>query len=330
MKKKINGKMSCKGISLFIMIFFQLAVVSTVSGVAKKDGVTIAARVNGVSITEQQIEMALDEYMPRAYFHGNVTAEKRAAFRPKALEDLIKKELYLQEAKKIGLEVKKEDLKAELKKYRDKFSSEKDFRRELKNAGFTLEQFEQFLENKLLLKVFTEEEISKKSGVSEEYLKDFYARNKESYVLPDAFRVRHILIRVAPTADNQERAKLKKDAEDVLAKAKGGEDFGELAYKYSMDDYRVKGGDLGLLHKGRMLPEIESVALDMAVGQISDIIETIYGYHIVKLDEKVPGKQLSFEESRDKIKQSAEETRRNEIEGNLLNKLKANAKIEVY
>ena len=313
-----------------VLVFFHLATASAVCAAGDSAGTRLAAKVNGTPITEKQLEIAVDEYVPRSLYHGNITPEKRAVFRPKALEEMIKKELYIQEAGKIGLTIKKQDLKAALRTVKDRFNSERDFQKALKANDLTQEGFEKILENNLLVNMFIDEEITKKAQVTEEYLKDYYEKNKKSYVMPDAFRIRHILIKVPATAEKEEREKLRKDAEDVLAKAKSGEDFGDLAYKYSMDDWRVKGGDLGLVHKGRIDPDLEKAALGLEAGQISDIIETVYGYHFLKLEEKVPGKQLSFDEIRDKLRKQAEGARRNEIEEGILKRLKENATIEIY
>jgi len=330
MNRKKTGR-SLPGCIVAGMVVLSI-MVPAISGYAEggKTGSGLAARVNGTAITEKQLQSAIDDYLPGAYYHGNITPEKRAVLRPKALEDLIEKELYLQEAKKIGLTVNKDDLKAELKKIRDRFSSDREFQKALKDSGLTAEGLEETVGNNLLVNRFIDEQITRKSVVTEEYLKDYYEKNIKSFVMPDAYRIRHIVIKVPPDAEREERAKLKKQAEELLARAKKGEDFGELAYKYSMDDWRVKYGDLGLVHKGRLDPDLENAALGLEVGSISDVVATIYGYHIVKLEERVPGKQLSFEEVRDRIKKQAEASRRSEIEADVIKRLKEKAAIELY
>ena len=83
----------------------------------------------------------------------------------------------------------------------------------------------------------------------------------------------------------------RKQAEEILAKAKAGEDFATLAKTYSQDSTASEGGDLGLFEKGKMLPEFENVAFAMKVGEISDLVRTIYGYHIIKVTE-IKGEQV--------------------------------------
>ena len=320
-----SGRVSLGGAVVFIL--FSVCLSGTIKAFAEEK---IVARVNGVQITEQQLEGIINELLPTAFFHGNITPEKRAEFRPTAMEEIIKRELYYQEAKRLGMEIKKAELSEAVKKVKARYKSEKDFLRSLKSIGYTMETFEHDVDKNMLVIKFFEEEIIAKAKATEEYLRDYYEKNKKDFVRPEGIRLRHILIKVPPAATKEEREILKKEAEDVLAKAKSGEDFADLAYKHSMDDWRVKGGDLGLVHEGRLAPEIAEVAFKLEPGQISGLIETINGYHIMKMEEKVPASQLSFDEISDKLKRQTESRRQKELEESTLKRLKDNAKIELY
>lgn len=287
------------------------------------------AIVNGVSLRESQLERVIDELLPRIFYHQTVTPEKRAELRKKALEELIKRELYYQEARRIGLKVEGSELKEGLEKIRKRFPSRKEYQNALKQAGITEEELKKDLERNLLIQKFYQREVIDKSRISEEYLRDYYEKNKKNFKRPEAVRIRHILIKVDPSATSEVKLKKKREAEEILKRARAGEDFAELAYKYSSDDWRVKGGDLGLLHRGRLIPELEDVAFKLRPGEISDLIETIYGYHIIRLEERLPPTQLSFDEIKDKLKKEMEERRKKEFEDELLTRLKEKARIEV-
>lgn len=321
--------MALRSLWLFICVLsFSFAAGLQAEAAVKGDGP--AAKVNGVSITVRDVEKAIDEIIPTAVFHGSVTEEKRAGFRARAIQDLIRKELYYQAAVKQGMKVTEEESADALKKVEGRFRSEKEFEKALKSAGYTRETFQKELGHNILVGRFIETELTDKAKVTEEYLKDYYEKNKSTFKRPEAFRLKHILISVPPTSSAEEREKLKKRAEDVLARARAGEDFGDLAYHNSMDDWRIKNGDLGVVHKGRLDPAIEESLSKLEPGQISGLIETIYGYHIVKLEERTAAREMSFDEVKAKLKGQIEAGRKKELEEQLMKRLKEDAKIEIY
>lgn len=115
-----------------------------------------------------------------------------------------------------------------------------------------------------------------------------------------------------------------------LAKLKDGDDFGELAYNLSEDDYRVKSGDIGYVHKGRMLPEIEEAASKLKVGEVSEPIKADNRWYIIKLEDRKAAHQISFEETKEKVKRELEAERAAELKKKWVDGLKAKAKIEVF
>src|SRR5262249_49541907 len=149
---------------------------------------------------------------------------------------------------------------------------------------------------------------------------------------PEQVHARHILIKLAPDANEQARAEARKKADDVLAEVKAGSDFAGLAKKYSQDPgSATKGGDLGLFARGRMVPAFEAAAFALEPGTVSDIVETPFGFHIIKVEEKVPGGPKPFEAVRDEIvktlteekglelaRQQAESDRRDVVRGKSL------------
>jgi peptidyl-prolyl cis-trans isomerase D len=122
-----------------------------------------------------------------------------------------------------------------------------------------------------------------------------YNDNFDQYSSPDQLRASHILFRL----EGKDEATVRAQAEAVLKEARGGADFAALAQKHSQDESNAKaGGDLGLFGRGRMVPEFDTVAFAMEAGQISDVVKTEYGFHIIKLTEKVPGAVKPIDEVR--------------------------------
>jgi len=320
-------KLNCRSV---VMVFFVVLISAYMSVPCSHAEEKVIARVNGEPVTERQLEIAIDEFLPRAFFHGGVTPEKRKEFRPRAQEILIKKELYFQEAKKQGYVVSRAEIDEGVKKVEQRFKSRDEFQQALKASGFTLKAYESNLERNLLIAKFESREITEKARLTDAALAEYFEKHKGDFLKPESFRIRHILLKVDPAASQEERSKLKQEAEGVLEKARKGDDFWDLAYKYSQDDWRVKGGDLGLVHKGRLDSALEDAGFKLEKGQISDVVETIHGYHILKLEDKFPATQLSFAEVKDKLRGQLESSRKKDLEEQLLKRLKESAKIEIY
>jgi len=116
----------------------------------------------------------------------------------------------------------------------------------------------------------------------------------------------------------------------VINKIKTGEDMSLLAWDYSDGPYRVKGGDFGLVHRGRLKPDLEKEVIKFEAGRLSGIIETIYGFHVVRVEEVKRPEQLSFEDASKIIKKAITKKREKQLMEALIKRLKAGASIEVY
>lgn len=290
----------------------------------------IVVSVNGVGISEAEVQMAIDVLIPRSLFHRTVTSEKREQFRKPAIDSLIERELLYHEAKRLGLSIKKAEIKEVFNKSKESFKKKKDFNDALKKQGLTEESYKKLIEKELLVKRFLKQEVEDKAGVGEEDLEKYYNENKKRFFAAERIKLLEMSVTVPATATKEERENKKKKAEELLNRLKAGEDFSEVAYNYSEDDYRVKGGDLGWVHKGRLEPGIEDAALKLKIGEISGLIETIYGYHIVKLEEKKPAEQLSFSEVKDSLKKELETKKHKELKETLINALKEKAVIKIF
>ena len=135
---------------------------------------------------------------------------------------------------------------------------------------------------------FRPQDFAEQVTPSEADVQAYYDAHLEDYRRPEEVRARHILFKVAPDASDADKAAARAQAEDVLAKAKGGADFAELAKQHSQDVTASNGGDLGKFGRGVMAPSFESAAFALQPGQISDIVETPFGLHVIKLEEKQP------------------------------------------
>ncbi|MHB8828372.1 MAG: peptidylprolyl isomerase [Syntrophales bacterium] len=288
------------------------------------------AKVNGVAITQEEVDEAVATLLPQASYHRNVTPEKIKELEKKALENLIQEELFYRAGLKKGYKVAKGDVNKRLDEIVKKYPSKKAFREALKKYGLTEGDVKKKLGHIMLADFFLKEEVYKKSEISEKELLDYYQKNREKFQKPEAMRLFHILVKAPPEAQKKEKEKLKKKAETLLLRLKKGEDFQRLAWDNSDDPSRVKGGDLGVVHRGRLEPDIEKPAFALKTGELSGVVTSLYGYHILKAGEKFPPQQLKFEEVKEKLKKELEQKEVEKRLADLIMSLKENAKIEVY
>jgi peptidyl-prolyl cis-trans isomerase C len=157
----------------------------------------------------------------------------------------------------------------------------------------------------------------------------FYEENKDRFVEPEKVKASHILIQISPDATEQEKADAKSTLQTALEEAKGGSDFAELAKKHSQCPSASQGGDLGYFTRGRMVPEFEEAAFKLEPGQISDIVETQFGYHIILVQDKTPKRQLDIEEVGKKIKEVLSDKEMDTALKAWLKPIREEAKVEI-
>ncbi len=259
-------------------------------------------KVNKTVLTELDVQEALNEIMPAGVFHGGFSSKKRASKRPRAIEKMIEKELFYQEAKRIGLKPDPEHVNLYLEEKIKKFGSKRKFRDVLKKYGMTEDEYIKKLEKNDLVKKIVKKETEDKAVISDEMVAAYYNGNKKSFLRPKALKLWHIMVSVKPSATKDERSGRKKLINEALSKLKAGEDPSKIAWDYSDDQYRVKGGDYGYVHLGRLNPELEKELLKLKIGQYSGIIETRHGYHVARVEDIKEPEQLSLKAVSPKIK----------------------------
>jgi len=165
------------------------------------------------------------------------------------------------------------------------------------------EQLELIKDNYIAIE-YLKKEVTNKVEVSEEDMKAYYESHKDEFNMPEMVRARHILIKTDPSASDNDNKKAREKAEDILKKIKAGEDFAKLAADLSDDPgSKTKGGDLGFFPKGIMVKSFEDVAFSLKPGEVSGIVETQFGYHIIKVEEKKEAGMEPFDTAKEKIKQ---------------------------
>jgi len=263
-----------------------------------------AATVNGVRILLSDLDMEMQKEIrnnPEMQTSGDLAARRQ--LRKKVLDDLISQELAVQEGKKAGLEPQQEQIDTEFGKIKNRFPSQDAFEQVMKKQNMTEERLREIIGRAFIVKNVLEAKIEPLAKpVTDKDVADYYQTHKGEFTEPEEIRARHILIKLSSEASDEEKTYSKKEMQAILEEAKSGADFAELAKKHSQCPSAIRGGDLGYFARGDMVKPFEETAFALEPEQISDIVETEYGYHIIRLEDKKPGRQLELEEVSEEIK----------------------------
>lgn len=267
----------------------------------------VVARVNGVAIASFELEEELSRYAPRKVPHSQLRDKTIERLKRQSLDTLIIKEIKYQEAKKRGLKLDSEEKKTVQKRIQTLKKKNKNLDDVLKFIGKDMQWLRSSKEKPLLIKKLEQgvkEELTAEADgvVTDEYVKNYYESNVEKFREPERKRLRELLIKVDPGGGTLAWDKGYEITKELKKRIEGGEDFAAIAKEHSQDKFAKKGGDMGYVHKGSLEPRMEGIIEDMEVGEIAGPIWTLQGYHLVKVEEKTPPVQKSYEEVSERLK----------------------------
>ncbi len=281
------------------------------------------ARRLGIATSDEEVRvriLALPAFQENGQFIGDERYRQLLQMadpprRPSEFEEEVRRSMTLsklQGALTDWMTVSAADVTAEYKKRNDKvklavvsFPSDKFLAETTATDAEIAQQFEQHKadyripdKRKVRYALLDTQGIRNRTQVTAQDVQRYYEDNEAQYSTPEETRASHILLKT----EGKDDAAVKKQAEDLLAKAKGGADFAALATTFSEDDSsKVKGGDLGFFPKGQMVPEFDAAAFSLQPGQISDLVKSQFGYHIIKVVERKPATKRSLDEVRAQI-----------------------------
>ena len=262
----------------------------------------IVMRINGAEITRGELDSSTDKLLPYMTYHQTVSDERFAKVRKKAVNNLIDSELIYGYAKanKLTL-VTNKDIDKEIKSIKKKLPPGLSLEKALKNSKMTMADLkEEYRINLTIQRVSTEKKKDFKKlaeeKVDEKFLREYYGDNLDKFKEPERLHLSSILIKADPSGGTKVWNEARSKAEDILKLAKAGEDFAKLAKERSEDPNAPIGGDMGWAHVGSIYEEIETAVETAKEGDIVGPVMTLYGYHVVKVEGKMPSVQKKFEE----------------------------------
>ncbi len=299
-------------------------------GCSSKD----VAIVNGDQITLGNYEklLALNKLSMESYYGSDIWSTEiqdgktyKDTLKEMVLETMIGSEVVYQQAEKDKIVPTDKQVQQQIDSFNESIKNDKEYKAKLKEMGIN-DEFLKYQFSRDLANTNVKAKFEDDTQIPEAEMKKYYDEHKDDYYI-DTVTASHILLKTVDdngkelSKEKQEQAK--KKAEEALAKVKGGEDFAQVAKEYSEDTSAPSGGGLGTFGRGQMVSEFENAAFSMKAGEISELVKTQYGYHIIKVTERVD-KQETFDEAKEEIKSTLASEKYSEY----IEKLKKDSTIE--
>lgn len=288
----------------------------------------LVARVNGAEIKRFDLENAVQGY---AINHMRKTADQltdreREEIRDLAMEKLLARELIYQEALLFGIVAPEEAVDEEKYKIIANFPSEDEFYATLEKAGIDAMTYHRMLRQDITVNLMTEKKVAELPDPDESDIMDMYEKHPEKMIRRGRVRTSHILAKLTEGQDEQQA--LEKIRE--LQKQVTPDNFADLARLHSDCPSSTAGGDLGWFRRGDMVKEFEDVAFALDVGDISDIVKTQFGFHLVYLLEREEDARLTFDEARPQIISILKEQKSAGYLQDWVEELRKRAEVEIF
>jgi foldase protein PrsA len=260
--------------------------------------------INGETLPNEAVDFEFRRL--RQYYASHMTSEQlkknEGKLRDQAKEQAIGAKLLLTEAGRLDIQVPETLIDKKLQPIMEQSGGKEVFNQRLQDNGITEQQMRDNISEGCKVDLLIERICTGISDPTEDEMKAFFDNNKEHYVQPERVAASHILIRPDSSSD-ADRVVAESRLEGIAQEIREGKDFGDLAAQHSeCPSGKQNGGSLGWFSHGMMVPEFEEAAFNMAVGEISDIIETQFGFHIIMKTAEDAGGPAAFEEARDKIR----------------------------
>lgn len=305
----------------------------------KSDADKVAVTVDGVNITEGDVQSLIKPQLDMIAAQSNqlpptMVEQYKKQLREDALEQLIRSTLLDQKVKDANIVVTDQEVVDKIREIASgspNLLSLEEVKKQLEQYGQDFEKVKQDVRTGLLRDRFMEVQWQGKIDVTEDEARKYYEQNPKRFETPEQIRASHILIKfdaADSSADpNAAKAKARATTEGLLRQINEGADFAELAKAHSVCPSAPGGGDLGFFPRGQTTPLFEKAAFELQVGQISGIVETEYGYHIIKVTDHKDAGVISFEQAKADIVEQLRQEKQAKFVEEYITSLKAHANI---
>lgn len=304
---------------LLIATVLMVALIASLTACGSNE---VAARVNGEEISRAELDEQVDILRAQSpqMFEGEEGEVRILDFKRRLLESMIDNILVRQAAEERGITVSDEEIDLQIEELKVGFPGEEEFNVALADANLTIDDLRDQLREQLITQRLMEELVGD-DEVTDSEIEDYYEANQAQFAEQAATRSSHILFDI----DDRDTA------EEVLEEIRGGGDFAELAREHSIDPGSAsQGGDLGWSDPARpFVPEFTEAMEDLDVGEVSELVQTDFGWHIIKIDERRDERQRPLSDVSDQISQMILQGRNADAYQSFLDEIRARAEIEI-
>lgn len=290
----------------------------------------VAAVVNGEVVTLSELEERAGELQRSALAKGADPAKARAQALQTAFDQAVAEKLLSSQVVALQLEVTDAQIDAAVEdiKRRNRFSSEQ-LEEALASQGLTREAFRKNIKRDLEIFQILNLKVKSRVKITDEDVKSYYQSHPGEFEGDEQVRVRHIFLALSKSATPAEEARVQSEAEKVWQRIRAGGDFAKLARALSQGPSAADGGDLGWLKRGVVQPELEKAAFALSAGQVSPVIKTRAGFHILKVEERRTGQARPFDEVKEEIRNRLMTEQIESYRGQYVSELKKDATIDI-
>jgi peptidyl-prolyl cis-trans isomerase SurA len=290
----------------------------------------IAAVVNDDVITTADAEREARPALQDAEKKGAVGDDARKGLLKEAVTRLVDKKLVEQKIRELNIRIPEEELRMAIEDVKKQnHLTQEALVSALAAQGLSFDQYKAQLREQMERLRLVSQEVRAKVVVSEQEMREDYDQNAAKMREEESFRARQIFFRLPKSPTPEDLKNAMTQAVEVQQQARAGGDFAKLAEKYSQDPSAKDGGSLGVFRKNDMIPELQEALETLKPGEVSDLVQTPAGFHIVKLEERIPGRQKSFEEVRAEIEDRLYRKKSEERFNQWVSDLKKEAVIDV-
>jgi peptidyl-prolyl cis-trans isomerase C len=287
------------------------------------------AKVNGQPIAKDALLVEAQRMQKQFSARMGQQVPPTEAFYRKVLDGMIAQRLLLAEAQAQGISVTDAELSAQLDPVRKRMGEE-NFKKALANDHLTEESFRAEMRKNAVVDKLLNTKVASAVTVTDQDLKSFYDNNQAQFKRPERAHVRHILVAVDPKATAEDKQKAKQKADALLARVKKGEDFATVAQESDDQMSKGRGGDLGWVTTGGVVEPFEKAAFALKPNEISPVVESRFGYHIIQLLERKPADTAPFDEVKERLGAFLKERKTGEAIQAHINSLRKQAEVETY
>lgn len=288
------------------------------------------AKVNDAKITQAELDQEMAPIRQQMAMQGQpVDDAQMNDIQKKVLDEMVRRELLWQESQKKGLGISDEEVEESLEQFKSRFPDEKTFKEGIEKMGISLDTVRHQIRQQRSIQKLLEEKVIDDIEVTEADAKRYFDENQEMFDVPAQLKASHILVQVEENASEAEKAEARKKIEGIRKEVTEGADFAEMAKEKSDGPSGERGGDLGYFGRGQMVKPFEDAAFALKAGEISEIVETRFGFHIIKALDKKPAGKMSFDDAKPRIEQILQRQMAEKAVEAYIQSLTESAKIEI-